>query len=249
MTRDNDSLIFRYAENAVEKTGAASKKRLRPAATVIPIRETAEGMKVLLLRRNPELAFFGGAWVFPGGSIDAVDREDANDDSDRIARAAAVREAAEEAGLILDPETFIPVSCWQTPDGMPRHFFTWFFAASVNGKAVRIDGGEIVDYRWMSPRDALDSHGAGEIQLPPPIYVTLCTLAPYATVAECRSALTARPPITYRPRVVKVTGGFCFLYEEDDAYARADPEKGEKRHRLWALRSGWRYEPVGADKP
>lgn len=244
MDKPNDPLIFRYAENAAKKSSAAPN-RLRPAATVIPVRETADGMKVLLLRRNPQLAFFGGAWVFPGGSIDAADCENADEDPDRAARAAAVREAAEEAGLALDPETFIPFSFWETPDGMPKRFFTWFFVAPVNGREVRIDGGEIMDYRWTTPREVLGGHGVGDMQLPPPIYVTLCTLSRYATFPELRSALATTAPLVYRPRVVKVSDGFCFLYEEDDAYVEGDPEKGETRHRLWALRSGWRYEPVG----
>ena len=44
----------------------------RQAATVILLRGGAERLEVLLVRRNPEARFMGGAWVFPGGAVDAA---------------------------------------------------------------------------------------------------------------------------------------------------------------------------------
>jgi len=44
---------------------------LRLAATAVLLRNSNNGMETLLLRRNAKLAFAGGAWVFPGGAIDA----------------------------------------------------------------------------------------------------------------------------------------------------------------------------------
>jgi 8-oxo-dGTP pyrophosphatase MutT (NUDIX family) len=40
---------------------------------VLLLREAEQGMEVLMLRRHSAMTF-GGAWVFPGGSIDEVDR-------------------------------------------------------------------------------------------------------------------------------------------------------------------------------
>jgi glyoxylase-like metal-dependent hydrolase (beta-lactamase superfamily II)/8-oxo-dGTP pyrophosphatase MutT (NUDIX family) len=85
----------------------------RPAATLILLRE---GMEVLMLQRTQSAAFLGGAYVFPGGSLDPQD-----DSSDRVigltdAQAnerlkvasggiayyvAAIRECFEEAGILL----------------------------------------------------------------------------------------------------------------------------------------------------
>src|SRR3954452_25078656 len=70
----------------------------RPAATVILLRGGADELEVLLVQRNPEARFMGGAWVFPGG---AVDRADAEGEGEGAFRAAAVRELAEEAGIPL----------------------------------------------------------------------------------------------------------------------------------------------------
>ncbi|MFB0950916.1 MAG: hypothetical protein QMB10_06645 [Halioglobus sp.] len=47
----------------------------RPASTVVLLRDTANGLETLLLKRNKALVFAGGAWVFPGGSVDPEDFE------------------------------------------------------------------------------------------------------------------------------------------------------------------------------
>ena len=49
----------------------------RPAATVVLLREGRDAPEVLLLRRNRATGFVPGAWVFPGGRVDAADGEDA----------------------------------------------------------------------------------------------------------------------------------------------------------------------------
>ena len=45
----------------------------RPAATVLLLREKGGSVEVLLIRRHEKLAFMGGMWVFPGGSVCAAD--------------------------------------------------------------------------------------------------------------------------------------------------------------------------------
>ena len=74
-----------------------------PAASVILVRERKEGFEVLLLRRKPDLAYRGGAWVFPGGRVEEKDRKAGEGGSDLEAAArAAIRETWEERGLHLD---------------------------------------------------------------------------------------------------------------------------------------------------
>ena len=47
----------------------------RPAATVLLLRDAAEGVEVLMTRRSPTASFAPGAYVFPGGAIDAADAQ------------------------------------------------------------------------------------------------------------------------------------------------------------------------------
>ena len=72
-------------------TGAVTTPRL--ATSVIVLRGGDRELEVLLVQRNPASRFMGGAWVFPGGAVDAADGE-----GEAALRAAGVREVAEEAG-------------------------------------------------------------------------------------------------------------------------------------------------------
>ena len=54
-------------------TDDAASDAAMPAATVVLLRDTPDGVETLMLRRDTELAFAGGAWVFPGGRIDPED--------------------------------------------------------------------------------------------------------------------------------------------------------------------------------
>jgi glyoxylase-like metal-dependent hydrolase (beta-lactamase superfamily II)/8-oxo-dGTP pyrophosphatase MutT (NUDIX family) len=82
----------------------------RPAATLILLRDSPAGPEVLMLQRTKSAVFLGGAYVFPGGSLDA-------EDAGLAARVrgldtgpveppieywiAAVRECFEEAGVLI----------------------------------------------------------------------------------------------------------------------------------------------------
>lgn len=214
-----------------------------PAATVVLLHDAADGLETVLLRRNSKLAFHGGAWVFPGGRIDAEDYlADAPHDDLAAARCAAVREAHEEAGLLIAPDELLWLAHWTTPEGRPHRYATWFFVAAASDGAVQVDGGEIHAHRWVQPAHALAAQRAGDIELPPPTFVTLVHLAAHGSTAEALTAIAAQRPETFRPRFCRVPGGACSLYEEDAGYATGDAERSGPRHRLWMLASGWRYE-------
>jgi glyoxylase-like metal-dependent hydrolase (beta-lactamase superfamily II)/8-oxo-dGTP pyrophosphatase MutT (NUDIX family) len=91
----------------------------RPAATLALLRDGDGGPEVLLMRRTHLAEFASGAYVFPGGSVDAADRDSAlamlarGLGDEQASRAlgmregglaywiAAIRECCEEAGLLL----------------------------------------------------------------------------------------------------------------------------------------------------
>ncbi|MEA3055854.1 MAG: hypothetical protein QOD30_1286 [Actinomycetota bacterium] len=222
---------------------------VRPAATVILVRDGADGLETLLLRRNSQLAFHGGAWVFPGGRIEPDDYtsgeqpdDPTHPDHDDAARRAAVREAHEECGLLGDHVSFVPFSHWTTPPGPPRRFSTWFFLAEAPLGDVATDGGEMTDHRWMRPIDALAAQRAGEIELPPPTFVSLTRLEPLATVADALADARSAAYVRFEPRLHRVEGGMVHLYAGDVAYDAVELlDEREPHHRLWSLESGWRY--------
>jgi glyoxylase-like metal-dependent hydrolase (beta-lactamase superfamily II)/8-oxo-dGTP pyrophosphatase MutT (NUDIX family) len=81
----------------------------RPAATVLLLRDTADGIEVLMTRRSMTASFVPGAYVFPGGGVDALDaashsqakRRDAQSDLHLTQAIAAIRESFEELGVLL----------------------------------------------------------------------------------------------------------------------------------------------------
>ena len=212
-----------------------------PAATVVLLRNAPNGFELLLVQRAAELAYHGGAWVFPGGRVEPADRE-GNGEELAVARKAAVRELAEEAGLKLSAEDLLPLAHWTTPKGRARCFATWFFLAQVTTGDVRVDGREIKDHLWTTPAAALALRAAGELVLPAPTFVTLVGLSAYADRTAAVAAVAGRVPEVFQPRPRQVEGGVCSLYDGDVAYSEGDLDRPGPRHRLWMLDRGWRYE-------
>jgi 8-oxo-dGTP pyrophosphatase MutT (NUDIX family) len=214
-----------------------------PAATVVLLQDGDDRCEVLLVRRSKRLSFHGGAWVFPGGRIDRDDyAPGTGGDVLAAARQAAVREAREEVGLVIASEDLVPISRWITPEVLPKRFDTWFFAAAAGSEQVEVDGTEIREHRWISLDAALAAQREGEIELPPPTFVTILGLSRYRRVADTLAALASSSVETFFPRVATLEGGACTLYQGDAGYHDGDLSRPGPRHRLLMLPSGWRYE-------
>jgi recombination protein RecT len=82
---------------------------LRPAATVLLLRDGTDGIEVLMTRRSMTASFAPGAYVFPGGGIDAADaqthtmaqRRAKQSDLHLTQAIAAIRESFEELGILF----------------------------------------------------------------------------------------------------------------------------------------------------
>lgn len=119
-----------------------AKTEPRPAATIILLRDTVSGPEAFMLQRTPSAAFLPGAYVFPGGALDATDRDPRaarrvrglTDEraSGQLGLAsgglaywiAAARECFEEAGILfatdaaghpVSPERVAALASWREP--------------------------------------------------------------------------------------------------------------------------------------
>jgi 8-oxo-dGTP pyrophosphatase MutT (NUDIX family) len=186
----------------------------RQAASLILLRDSADGPEVLLVQRNPAQRFMGGAWVFPGGAVHA------GEDADHAA--AAVRELEEEAGIDLPEGTeLVPFSRWITPEaeGATIRFDTWFYAArSPDGAEARPDGGECVDARWLTPAAALAAHAEDQLALVFPTIKHLELLAETVSVEETLAAARARPVEPVLPKVAVRDGAPEILLPGERGY-------------------------------
>lgn len=196
--------------------GAPSEPR--DAATVILLRGGATALEVLLVKRNPAQRFMGGAWVFPGGAVDAG--EGADDSGHRL---AAVREVFEEVSVVLpDPAQLVAFSRWITPAQIPIRFDTRFFLAALpTGARPRIDGSECVDLGWFSPRGALDAHAAGSIALVFPTIRHLEQLEGFGSAGQLLAWARGRAVVPVEPRLVLEGEVARLLLPGDPGYADA----------------------------
>ena len=173
--------------------GQATEPRL--AASLIVMRDSAEGPEVLLVRRNPEQRFMGGAWVFPGGAVHSEDADPT---------ATALRELEEEAGLRLPGDAPVEAfSRWITPEEVKVRFDTYFFLTRApDGAQPKPDGAECVDARWLRPRDALEAYSRDELMLVFPTIKHLEQLAEFGSVDAALESAAAREVDPVQPRVV-----------------------------------------------
>ena len=174
----------------------------RQAASLILLRDSPEGAEVLLVQRNPEQRFMGGAWVFPGGAV--------HDGEDADHAATAVRELEEEAGIRLPEDAeLVPFSRWITPEGelVSIRFDTWFYATRApDGAQARPDGGECVDARWLTPAGALEAHARDELALVFPTIKHLELLSEMHTVDATLAAARERRIEPVLPKVAMHDG-------------------------------------------
>lgn len=166
----------------------------RQAATVILLRGGDDSLEVLLAKRNPAQRFMGGAWVFPGGAVDA----------DEDHRLAGVREVSEEVGITLpDPGALVQFARWITPEEVQIRFDTHFFLAAVpDGAEATADGNETVDLGWFTPEGALEARARDEIMLVFPTMKTLEQLAPFPSATVLLEWASGRTVEPIRPRVI-----------------------------------------------
>ena len=203
----------------------------RPASTVILLRPTATRFQVFLVRRHREIAFMGGAHVFPGGRVD--DADEGVDLATRH-RAAAARELREEAGVVVAADALVPFAHWVTPELEVKRFDTWFFVAVLPaGQEAVHDGAENTDSLWIDPAAAIALAASGTITLPPPTWLSLETLARFDDIGAVLDWARSTPITRIEPEAEERDGiktltmpGARFMFDK----GRWRPYRDTPRH-------------------
>ena len=94
-------------------------------------------------------------------------------------------------------------SRWITPAGVePRRFDARFFVGRVpHDQIAEADTLEVLDGRWIAPRDALAAHERGELGMIFPTIKHLERIAPYRTVDELLGFAASKRIATVQPQV------------------------------------------------
>lgn len=193
---------------------------VRPAVSVIPLRDGADGLEVFVQHRRTTMDFAAGAVVFPGGRSDPQDEAkgaelaipepvlgehvaawsalDALEGDPRVrARtflATGTRELAEETGLVAPPEALLPWDRWVTPEGLPKRFDVAFFVLAVPADAPgqpEHTTTEATHSRWEPVAQILSGAASGALVLLTPTRVILEELDALRDVAT----VVARRPV------------------------------------------------------
>lgn len=214
----------------------------KPAATVVALKVIDDALHVLMLKRNPALPAYGGAWVFPGGRVDAEDFSRGSDEY-LAARVAAAREAKEEAGIDIHDEELVPFAHWTTPVIRPKRFSTWFFAVDIshNNQSLQVDGQEIVEAKWFQPETILRLHQEGEMELVPPTYITLLECRRHSRPETLLQHFSAKDVEHFLPKAINTESLMCYLYPGDSGYDSGDPALDSVQHRLLIRDNEWSY--------
>ena len=219
----------------------AESDSLIPAATVILLRDSNRGLETLMMRRNSNLSFAEGMWVFPGGKVEEEDKA-IGQNQYHAALSAAVRECEEESGMVLNSDDLIYYSHWIPPIEAPRRFSTWFFIAPSPKGQVVIDDGEIIDHEWWRPEDALTQAHDMKIQILPPTWITLFDLQTFPSVEVAMQTISTRGPRAYATKIIRTDSGMAAIWEGDSAYDSGELSSEGHRHRLVMEDPIWRFE-------
>ena len=202
----------------------------RPAATVLLLRDTPAGVEVLMTRRSATASFAPGAYVFPGGVLDAGDQGS-------LAR-AAVRECFEELAVRVAEDSLRVLAHWITDRDLPRRFDVTFFVARMpEGQTPVADEAEQFEPVWVRPDDALARHEAGTFFMIFPTIRTLERLAKFENVDAMLDACASGKPLwSSCPRAGFTKGADTRYMEHEMAYgelALVSPDGQLVHHLDW----------------
>lgn len=133
------------------------------SSSVLIVRDSDKGIEVLMMTRAADLSFAGGAVVFPGGKVDADDYDTKawrqvlgphTSLNDTALRIAAVREVAEETGLLLGryQDRSIISNRLATSISAKVHTSAASFRRALSYNDARLDIGALVPFaHWVTP--------------------------------------------------------------------------------------------------
>ncbi len=138
-----------------------------------------------------------------------------------------------EHEIALDVTAIEEVARFVTPLGPPRRFDARFLLAlAPEGQEPSHDEGEIVNWDWVRPQDALDQWAEGSMEMMSPTVRMVACLSRYASAEEVMAVAKRRLPYK-RVRVDDPDGDYRVVLPGEPGYETADLEVETGWVRLW----------------
>lgn len=214
-----------------------------------------------MVRRNDQVAFMAGAYVFPGGRVDDADRlppgarrppasfPDLSDEDEAAYRTAAVRELAEEANVRVTTSDLEALAHWVTPEVETRRYDTRFFLARMPaGQEAKHDEGETTALDWLSPDDAIAKFERRELLLPPPTWTTIRQLQKRSSIDEVFAWARGLTIVRVMPGFIK-NESLTMLTLPGDPLCPTIPGWEIPEETRFVLEEGARWCPVSISGP
>jgi 8-oxo-dGTP pyrophosphatase MutT (NUDIX family) len=203
----------------------AKEAAARPAATIVLLRDTPQGLEVFMVVRHHAIDFASGALVFPGGRVDENDfalagnatlcpNPDGLSTEDMAFRLAAIRETFEECGVLFArPGHTVALIDGETLRSVERTHRAPLAEGRISFDSVLTAGDllpatDLLTYfaHWITPRQALADTTAGRFKLVFATQMNLMKLAGYRTAADAIAAARAATVVTVLPEVSQIDG-------------------------------------------
>ncbi len=140
----------------------------RDAATVVLVRDGEDGLELFFVKRRADIRFMGGAYVFPGGKLDAEDssptiqadlddpqcRERLREPDNANARAlfvAAARECLEESGVLFADHALTDAALEEMRRALDVEHQPFGQVLSARGLSLRLSSLRPLA-RWLTPK-------------------------------------------------------------------------------------------------
>lgn len=143
-----------------------------------------------------------------------------------------------DADLVLDGRALRPIARWITPEGAPRRYDTWFFAAPAPVDQTYLhDDDEAVASEWLAVDDALARGRSGAVALIYPTFRTLQAVGRFRSCDELFAALDGawRDPETALRQVrtespTRGGGAWQVRFPHDDEQDELAAEREARQH-------------------
>eukprot|EP01104_Vermistella_antarctica_P016573 TRINITY_DN565_c1_g2_i1.p1 TRINITY_DN565_c1_g2~~TRINITY_DN565_c1_g2_i1.p1 ORF type:complete len:342 (-),score=58.32 TRINITY_DN565_c1_g2_i1:847-1872(-) len=218
--------------------GSSDAQKLSMALKLCGIRETFEETSVLLshppiTQKLPEVSRYLGTKV--------------SRDPDLFL--ALFENGMSSPALVPDVNRLIPWARWITPTAEKYRYDTWFYVAPLETlpQAVQ-DDGEISQYDWFSPSEAISMAEQGVISLPPPTWFMLRQLLLFPTLSDVTQCAT-RDMRPIQPRMKMTDDGLNIILPGDTEWSDESPSiitapsshNGDTSQNRIVVRPGGRY--------